>query len=74
MPIIKEYHLEHDYEDTNAPQRQTGTLLKASVLSPMDDVVTPSQFSTEISYREPTEDVFLKDSFILDEVPAEVAP
>lgn len=74
MPIIKDYHLEHDFEDANVPQKQSSTLLKASVLSPMDDVVTPSQFSTDISYRESTEDVFVEDSFELDEDPVDVAP
>jgi len=74
MPIIKDYHLEHDFEDTNVPQKKSSTLLKASVLSPIDDVVTPSQFSTDISYREPAQDVFVEDSFELDEDPVDVTP
>jgi hypothetical protein len=74
MPIIKDYHFEDDYEDAIAPKKPFGTLLKAASLGPMQDVVTPSQFSTEISYREPADNVFAQDLFESDHDPVDVAP
>lgn len=74
MSIIKDYHLDHDFDDMNVHKKQSGTLLKASVLSSIDQVVTPSQFSNEISYREPTQDDPLDVSFELDDEPVELTP
>jgi len=74
MTIIKDYHFEDDYEDAVAPKKPFGTLLKAASLGPVHGVVTPSQFSTEISYREPVDNVFDQDSFESDHDPVDMAP
>ena len=73
MPIIKDYHLEHDFEDTDVPVERTGSILKASVLNPIDSVVTPSQFSDDISYQEPSNDFSADDSFSLDDDPMDMS-
>ena len=67
MPIIKDYHLEHDFEDTNVPLGRPGKVIKSSALSPIDSVVSPSQFSNDIVYQDPVDDFSVDDDFSMDD-------
>lgn len=69
MPIIKDYNLHHDFEDTTVPVERSGKVIKSSVLSLADDVVSPSQFSDDIACQDP-DDVSeeVESDFFVDEV------
>jgi len=73
MPIIKDYNLHHDFEDTVVPVERSGKVIKSSVLSPIEDVVSPSQFSDDIAYQAP-DDVSeeANSDFFVDEVELDV--
>ncbi len=72
MPIIKDYHLDRDFDDLNKkPVIKTGTIIKSAVLNSIDNVVTPSQFTDDVKFKPSEQDSsnFFEDTASIEPTP-----